>query len=160
MFKHFKDDSTGQVYTVEDVQLDQAMQELRQRAEEGAEAISQEQVVQTIFQLANPVREISHDDMMEATATKPEELAANLLIATRSRRAAVFASLAGHQSQALADGDSKTAKAISKVQTALASITDLDLSGYKTAEQMIAAMDAEWARIKAMTPEAVQSAFG
>lgn len=77
----------------------------------------------------------------------------------RTMRANAFASLAGIQSEALANGDTKTAKAICGVQDQLRTITDIDLSACKTADDIDAAFASAWLVIVAAAPPAVVSAF-
>jgi hypothetical protein len=77
----------------------------------------------------------------------------------RAMRTTAFASLSGIQSEALANGDTKTAKAICTLQDQLRAITDIDLSACKTQADIDAAFTAAWLAIVAAAPENVASAF-
>lgn len=77
----------------------------------------------------------------------------------RTMRVTAFSSLAGIQSEALANGDTKTAKAICSLQDQLRTITDIDLSACKTADDIDAAFASAWLVIAAAAPPAVASAF-
>lgn len=77
----------------------------------------------------------------------------------RAARVAVFGTLAGIQSQALADGDTTTAKAISTIQTELAAITSIDLSGCKNGDEVDRAFAMAWVNIAAGAPAKVAKAF-
>ena len=77
----------------------------------------------------------------------------------RTMRVTAFSSLAGIQSEALANGDSKTAKAISSLQDQLRTITDIDLTACNSQGDIDAAFAAAWLVIAASAPPAVASAF-
>jgi hypothetical protein len=77
----------------------------------------------------------------------------------RTMRVTAFSSLAGIQSEALANGDTKTAKAICTLQDQLRAITDIDLSACKTQADIDAAFTAAWLAIVAAAPANVASAF-
>lgn len=77
----------------------------------------------------------------------------------RTARVAVFGTLAGIQSQALADGDTTSAKAISTIQTELAGITSIDLSGCKNGDDVERAFAVAWLSIAAGAPAKVAKAF-
>ncbi|ARV17416.1 hypothetical protein AEP_00454 [Curvibacter sp. AEP1-3] len=77
----------------------------------------------------------------------------------RAARVTVFGTLAGIQSQALADGDTATAKAISTIQTELAAITSIDLSGCKNGDDVERAFAMAWVTIAAGAPVKVAKAF-
>jgi len=77
----------------------------------------------------------------------------------RAMRVTAFSSLAGIQSEALANGDTKTAKSICGLQDQLRTITDIDLSACKTADDIDAAFASAWLVIAASAPPAVASAF-
>lgn len=77
----------------------------------------------------------------------------------RTMRVTAFSSLAGIQSEALANGDTKTAKAICSLQDQLRTITDIDLSKCKTQADIDAAFTAAWLAIVAAAPANVASAF-
>ena len=77
----------------------------------------------------------------------------------RTMRVTAFSGLAGIQSEALANGDTKTAKAICSLQDQLRTITDIDLSDCKTADDIDAAFASAWLVIAAAAPPAVASAF-
>lgn len=77
----------------------------------------------------------------------------------RTMRAGAFASLAGIQSQALANGDTTTAKAISGLQDMLKVLPDIDLSGCKTQADIEAAFTAAWLAVVAAAPANVANAF-
>lgn len=96
--------------------------------------------------------------------TDPAPTPLSVLIAAaktkvRNMRVTAFASLAGIQSEALANGDTKTAKAICSLQDQLRTITDIDLSDCKTADDIDAAFASAWLVIAASAPPAVASAF-
>lgn len=77
----------------------------------------------------------------------------------RSLRTNVFYTLAGMQSEALANGDTTTAKAIAGIQVKLRELPDIDLSACKTAEDVTAAFTSAWLAIVAAAPLSVVSAF-
>jgi hypothetical protein len=77
----------------------------------------------------------------------------------RAMRTTAFASLAGIQSEALANGDTKTAKAICTLQDQLRTITDIDLTACKSQGDIDAAFTAAWLAIVAAAPANVASAF-
>jgi hypothetical protein len=77
----------------------------------------------------------------------------------RTMRSSAFASLAGIQSQALANGDTATAKAISGLQDSLKALPDIDLTACKTQADIDAAFTAAWLAIVAAAPVNVASAF-
>lgn len=77
----------------------------------------------------------------------------------RAARVAVFATLAGIQSQALADGDTANAQAISTIQTQLADLPGIDLSACETAKDVEEAFALAWATIAATAPAKVAKAF-
>jgi hypothetical protein len=77
----------------------------------------------------------------------------------RAMRTTAFASLSGIQSEALANGDTKTAKAICTLQDQLRTITDIDLTACKTQADIDAAFTAAWLAIVAAAPANVASAF-
>lgn len=77
----------------------------------------------------------------------------------RAMRTTAFASLSGIQSEALANGDTKTAKAICTLQDQLRAITDIDLTACKSQADIDAAFTAAWLAIVAAAPANVASAF-
>ena len=77
----------------------------------------------------------------------------------RAMRTTAFASLSGIQSEALANGDTKTAKAICTLQDQLRTITDIDLTACKSQGDIDAAFTAAWLAIVAAAPANVASAF-
>jgi hypothetical protein len=77
----------------------------------------------------------------------------------RSLRLTVFATLAGLQSQALANGDITTAKAISGLQDMLKALPDTDLSMCTEQSDIDVVFRGAWASIVATAPESVVSAF-
>ena len=80
-------------------------------------------------------------------------------VQVRATRASVFASLAGLQSQALANGDTVIAKAICGLQDSLKTLPNIDLSACKTQSDIDAAFTAAWMSIVAAAPPSVVSAF-
>lgn len=77
----------------------------------------------------------------------------------REMRVAAFATLAGIQSESLANGDTKTAKAICGLQDQLRAITDIDLSACNTQAEIDGAFAEAWQSIVAAAPANVASAF-
>jgi hypothetical protein len=77
----------------------------------------------------------------------------------RVMRIPVFATLAGIQSQALANADTDTAKAISGLQDKLKALPDIDVSKCTTQSDIDAAFVAGWMAIVAAAPANVASAF-
>lgn len=107
---------------------------------------------------------ITADDSGAPVLTDPEPVPMPLIIEqakarVRVARVAVFGTLAGIQSQALADGDTITAKAISSIQTELAAITSIDLSGCKNGDDVDLAFAKAWVTIAAGAPAKVAKAF-
>ena len=107
---------------------------------------------------------ITADDQGHPVLTAPVPPALPILIErakakVRGMRAPAFAALAGIQSQALANSETTTAKAISKIQDQLKAITDTDLKGLTTEAQIDAAFVAAWLAIVASAPANVASAF-
>jgi hypothetical protein len=99
----------------------------------------------------------------EAAALAPKPSLADLKTAAiknvRAMRVPVFATLAGIQSQALANSDTTTAKAISDLQDKLKALPDIDLSHCATQADIDAAFVAGWMGIVAAAPANVASAF-
>ena len=77
----------------------------------------------------------------------------------RAVRVQVFSTLAGIQSQSLANGDTTTAKAISGLQDLLKALPDIDLSNCKTEDDVNAAFAAAWMTIVTDAPANVIGAF-
>lgn len=97
-----------------------------------------------------------------ANAPKPvaiSDLAAVAITKVRTMRTAVFATLAGIQSQSLANGDTATAKTISTLQDMLKALPDLDLSKCRSQADIDAAFVAGWAAIVSAAPANVATAF-
>ena len=86
-------------------------------------------------------------------------LKAKAIAKVRAVRAPVFASLAGLQSQSLANGDTDTAKAICGLQDSLKALPDLDLSECTDYASIEAAFQAELKAIINKAPASVLSAF-
>lgn len=99
----------------------------------------------------------------EAAALAPKPAVADLKTAAikgvRAMRVPVFATLAGIQSQALANADTATAKAISGLQDKLKTLPDIDLSKCTTQADIDAAFVAAWIGIVSTAPANVASAF-
>jgi len=87
------------------------------------------------------------------------DLAMATITKVRAMRTQVFATLAGIQSQSLANSDTATAKAISPLQDMLKELPDLDLSKCTTQADIDSAFKAGWAAIVAAAPAKVVSAF-
>ena len=77
----------------------------------------------------------------------------------RALRVNVFATLAGIQSQALANADTTMAKDICGLQDSLKALPDIDLSKCKTQADIDAAFTAGWVAIVKAAPANVASAF-
>ena len=77
----------------------------------------------------------------------------------RKMRSGVFYTLAGMQSEALANEDSATAKAIAGIQVKLRALPDIDLSECKTEGDVNEAFAAAWMTIVASAPANVALAF-
>jgi hypothetical protein len=99
----------------------------------------------------------------EVDALRPKlalaDLKANAIVQVRTMRVSVFATLAGIQSQALSNGDTATAKAISGLQDSLKALPDTDLSKCQTQDDIDAAFTAGWVAIAEAAPANVVSAF-
>lgn len=87
------------------------------------------------------------------------DLAAAAITKVRAMRVNVFATLAGIQSQALANGDAATARAVSGLQDSLKALPDIDLSKCKSQSDLDSAFVAAWAAIVAAAPANVATAF-
>jgi hypothetical protein len=77
----------------------------------------------------------------------------------RAMRVTVFATLAGIQSQALANGDTATAKTICGLQDSLKALPDIDLTKCLTQADIDAAFTAGWMAIAQAAPANVANAF-
>ena len=101
------------------------------------------------------------DAEASALAPKPAltDLKSTAVKNVRAMRVPVFATLAGIQSQALANADTATAKAISGLQDKLKTLPDIDLSKCATQADIDAAFVAAWMAIAAAAPANVASAF-
>ena len=99
----------------------------------------------------------------EAEALQPKpglaDFKAAAIAQVRAMRVPVFATLAGIQSQALANGDTATALAISGLQDKLKALPQIDLSACQTQDDIDAAFVAGWMGIVAAAPANVVSAF-
>lgn len=157
MFKHYKDQATGNIYTLETDAFFRECERLRSLDPDSG--FTEQEIAQIVVNCNNPLVEIEHAEMLQTTAASRASMIANLISATRAKREAVFARLAGHQSQALSDGDTDKAKAISNVQTELAEMTSVTFAGASTAEELVAVVAKEWERISALAPVSVQAAF-
>lgn len=96
-----------------------------------------------------------------ALAPKPSltDLKSAAVKNVRAMRVPVFATLAGIQSQALANANTATAKAISGLQDKLKALPETDLSKCATQADIDAAFVAAWMGIVAAAPANVASAF-
>lgn len=97
--------------------------------------------------------------LTDPVPTPLPDLIAFAKVKIRAMRSGAFASLAGIQSQALANGDTATAKAISNLQDMLKVLPDIDLSGCKTQADIEAAFTAAWLAVVAAAPANVANAF-
>lgn len=109
-------------------------------------------------------KRISHDAAGNPVLADPAPTPLPVIIEAakarvRAARVAVFATLAGIQSQALADGDTANAQAISTIQTQLADLPGIDLSACETAKDVEEAFALAWATIAATAPAKVAKAF-
>jgi hypothetical protein len=89
----------------------------------------------------------------------PQQIKAGELVKVRALRAALFPTLAGLQSEALARGNSADALAIATVQQQCRDITKTDLSKCTDAASVDAAFKAAWLAIAKAAPASVQLAF-
>ena len=97
--------------------------------------------------------------VQERIAPSFERLKAEALTEVRTLRAAMFATLAGLQSEALARGNAPDAMAIANVQQGCRDITLTDLSGCTTRAQIDAKFKIAWLTIVATAPASVRLAF-
>lgn len=86
-------------------------------------------------------------------------LVAASITKVRAMRTSVFATLAGIQSQALANSDMATAISISAMQDMLKALPDIDLSKCQSQADIDAAFIAAWSAIVQAAPVGVKSAF-
>jgi hypothetical protein len=107
--------------------------------------------------------EIEETDPRYLAFLNPQPSLGDLISAAKEKvrlaRSSVFISLAGIQSQAIADDDMDTAKQISAVQNKLKALPDTDLSACKSEADIEMAFLVAWKTIVDSAPEGVQSAF-
>ena len=81
------------------------------------------------------------------------------LTGIRIQRAALFLTLAGLQSEALARNNTVEAMAIANLQQGMRDITQLNLSAFTTKAQIDAAFVAAWAVLITVAPQTAKQAF-